>query len=385
MHILYDHQVFSLETMGGMTKYYAELIQWLQQQGHQVSLPIWLSNNFYLKTDLSDWFPTKSLFPSKKIKGKQNLLYRYNKFTFLHHIDRYLSGVDVVHLTLYDPYLIKILKHKMIPFVFNVYDLNHKTQQLKRWLLDIGMCDYADEGTKILWEAANAIICVSKQTKSDLLHYYPTIDPQKIQIIYHSIDVEAVQSICDKEEMPLISGNYLLFIGKRAAEYKNFKPFIRSIAGLLSKDTALICLGHEPFTDEELALFDELGIREFVKYKGGDESVKYNLFKFAQCFVYPSFAEGFGIPILEARVAGCPVVASNISVFMEVWWGAALYFDPKSTDNMKELIGGVMQNKDIQSNLRDLGKQRVKDFDKQVELDKTIKLYETLCFNWEKP
>ena len=106
--------------------------------------------------------------------------------------------------------------------------------------------------------------------------------------------------------------------------------------------------------------------------------MKYNLLKFAQCFVYPSLAEGFGIPILEAWAAGCPVLASNISVFMEIGAGACLYFDSKNKDNMKELIVCVAQSNDLQHNLKQAGLERVKEFDKTVELQKTIDLYTSL-------
>ncbi|MFA7284716.1 MAG: glycosyltransferase family 1 protein [Candidatus Absconditabacterales bacterium] len=375
MHILYDHQVFSLEVMGGMTKYYTELIEGLLHHGHQVSLPIVLSNNIYLKTILHDIFSSRSFLNSIPFKGRQNLLYWYNKYYFLRHAEQYLRGIDLVHLTLYDPYLVTILERLHIPFVFNVYDLNHKTQQLKKGLLDIGMCDYADTGIAKLGAHAKAIICVSNQTKKDLLYYYPAIDPQKIQVIYHSIDVQNVKYICDNQNTPLIEGKYILFIGKRGAEYKNFLPLVESLQGVLSDKLKLVCLGHEGFTAHELAAFDALGISEFAWHMGGDEAVKYNLLKFAQCFVYPSLAEGFGIPILEAWAAGCPVLASNISVFMEIGAGACLYFDPQSKDNMKELIVGVAQSDDLQHNLRQAGLQRVKEFDKSVELEKTIALY----------
>gem|GEM_PF-4634899 len=90
MHILYDHQVFSLEVMGGMTKYYTELIEGLLHHGHQVSLPIVLSNNIYLKTILHDIFSSRSFLNSIPFKGRQNLLYWYNKYYFLRHAEQYL-------------------------------------------------------------------------------------------------------------------------------------------------------------------------------------------------------------------------------------------------------------------------------------------------------
>gem|GEM_PF-4579783 len=78
-----------------------------------------------------------------------------------------------------------------------------------------------------------------------MLYYYPAIDPQKIQVIYHSIDVQNVKYICDNQNTPLIEGKYILFIGKRGAEYKNFLPLVESLQGVLSDKLKLVCLGHE--------------------------------------------------------------------------------------------------------------------------------------------
>lgn len=416
MRILFDHQVFSLENTGGMTKYYSELILGLQEQWHEVVFPFWLSNNSYLKTFLANQFPMKWFLSKFQFKWKNNLIYRRNKLYFLLNANRLLEWVDLAHITLYDPYMINILKRKKIPFVFNVYDLNHKTQNLKkswrRWLFDLKMCDYAEEGIQKLGESANAIICVSKQTKKDLLHYYPTLDADKIQVIYHSIEIEknwekwwkiekkgeerkTAESVIARNPIGIkwqvsddeanhdqfdrnsqIDSDYFLFIGKREAWYKNFNAFVQAVSPFLSDKIKLVCLGHMDFTEEEISMFKDLEVEKFVIKAWGDEVEKFKLLHSASCFVYPSLAEWFGIPILEARNAWCPVLASNISVFMEIGQWACLYFDPKSIDNMRELIGSVIANNEIQNNLREAGLKRVKLFDKQIEINNTIQLYE---------
>jgi hypothetical protein len=88
-------------------------------------------------------------------------------------------------MTLFDPYMIDSLKAYKIPYIFTVYDLNHKTQKLP----GIRMCDYAEHGITELAKQAQAIICVSGQTKRDLLKFYPEVDEKLIQVIYHSIAV----------------------------------------------------------------------------------------------------------------------------------------------------------------------------------------------------
>ena len=317
MKILFDHQVFSLEVMGGMSKYYTELMTHLVQEGHEVIVPVWRTHNYYLLQTLKTgidilWSEKRNVSTFLKdtpFKGRQNLVFWCNKYRFLNNVDKILEGVDLVHITLFDPYLIDILKKKNIPFVFNVYDLNHKTQNLKSGFLNLQLCDYAEHGIQSLWEKANSIICVSKKTKSDLLQYYPTLDENKIKVIYHSVDISHIsqlqnESIHKQETDNLLEKlnikKFMLFIGKRAADYKNFKAFVQAVAPLLGEELQCICLGHESFSESEKNLHKELNIENFIHQMSGDESLKYYLFAKAACFVYPSLAEGFGIPILEA-------------------------------------------------------------------------------------
>ena len=78
---------------------------------------------------------------------------------------------------------------------------------------------------------------------------------------------------------------------------------MEAVTPLLGKDLKLVCLGHMNFDEDEKKLFHKLGIQDYVEYIGGDEALKYDLLKHAELFVFPSIAEGFGIPILEAWIA----------------------------------------------------------------------------------
>lgn len=382
MKILFDHQLFSLEIMGGMSKYYYQLIQWLEKEWHTVVIPVrWTHNYFLQKYFDSKKISYRSWLWKRRFKGRQNLVYRCNKFLWRRNKDRLLQWVDIVHCTLFDPYMIHDLKKRRIPFVFTVYDLNHKTQKLKETRRDRRMCDYAEYGIAQLAQHASRIVCVSGQTKRDLLHYYPTVDPLLIQVIYHSIDIHAYD---DYNFSPLVQTSphhipYILFIGKRKAPYKNFKPFLTAIAPLLSSQLHLLCLWHEPFDISELQLIKDLHIQEYLVDLSWDEQEKFRLLRHTVCFVYPSLAEWFGIPILEAWLWWAPVLCSAISVFMEIAQGAALYFDPRSIENMRELIWSVVSSTDIQDNLKAVGSQRVLQFDISIELKKTMELYHNIC------
>ena len=99
------------------------------------------------------------------------------------------------------------------------------------------------------------------------------------------------------------------------------------------------------------------------------------LYKGAQCFIMPSFEEGFGIPILEAMAAGCPVVSSNAGALKEVGGDAAVYFNPHDQGDMVDKIDGVFKDGDLRKELMVKGKKRVKKFSWKKMAEKTLEVY----------
>lgn len=383
MKILFDHQVFSLEVMGGMSKYYTQLMQGLIDEWHDVVVPVRRTHNYYLqsKAKYLGWRNYRTWLQRLSFKWRQNLVFWFNKILFLWKYKTLLQWVDLVHITLYDPYMIDILKDLNIPYIFNVYDLNHKTQAPSKRLFDLKMCDYSEHGITALGNQAKAIICISWQTKRDLLHYYPTIKESLIHIIYHGIDVDYYRLLLTQSPDQLLPTTpYILFIWKRKALYKNFERFIYAVAPLLSDTMNLVCLGHEWFSSYEYWLFASLWITHYVKQVTWDELYKAHLLNQCSCFVFPSLAEWFGIPIIEAWACGAPVVCSSILVFREIAQWAALYMDWSNGDNMCEIINAVIHNKTLQDNLTQQWYQRVQSFDKSVEITTTLLLYRHLTF-----
>ena len=142
-----------------------------------------------------------------------------------------------------------------------------------------------------LWEEeralrhSEAIICVSEHTKRDLLHFYPWVKPEQVHVIYNGVGEEffPMKSVEKK--------GYLLFVGNSKAAYKRL-----DIAQAVARMTGL-----------ELVNVTNVPREEMNRY--------YNE---ALCLLYPSDYEGFGLPILEAQKAGCPVIAQAASSIPEV-------------------------------------------------------------------
>ena len=101
----------------------------------------------------------------------------------------------------------------------------------------------------------------------------------------------------------------------------------------------------------------------------------YNL---AELFVFPSFYEGFGMPVLEAMACGCPVIASKTGCSPEVAGGAAALVDPYSHEEIAESMLAVLGDEDTKRRMSEAGLERVKSFSWRKCAEETIDWFEAL-------
>jgi glycosyltransferase involved in cell wall biosynthesis len=141
----------------------------------------------------------------------------------------------------------------------------------------------------------------------------------------------------------------------------------------------VICTG-EPFSDEELKMLCKLGIRgHVVNMPHVSEEQLQALYQHAIAFVYPSAYEGFGIPILEAFVNGCPVLLNNASCFPEIGGDAAIYFDINNRGDLAEHLEAFLQTPE--QDRKDLiarGKEQAKLFSWEESARKLSDVYKTI-------
>ena len=100
--------------------------------------------------------------------------------------------------------------------------------------------------------------------------------------------------------------------------------------------------------------------------------------KGAKVFVYPSFYEGFGLPILEAMQCGTPVITSNTSSMPEVGGDACLYIEPEDVTGLADQIYRVVYNNELIEDLSQKGIKRAKNFSWDKCARETLKIYESL-------
>ena len=105
-------------------------------------------------------------------------------------------------------------------------------------------------------------------------------------------------------------------------------------------------------------------------------NLKIDLMMHAECFVFPSFYEGFGLPVLEAMKLGCPVITSKVSSLPEVAGKAAEYVNPNRSETITRALEKVLSSKKLRESMSKKGLLQAKQFSWEVCAKKTLALYQ---------
>lgn len=211
---------------------------------------------------------------------------------------------------------------------------------------------------KILKERKAHIIAVSKATKKDIIELLK-IPAGRIHVIYEALPQETtkVADTLSEEKFEKIKSRldlsrpYLLFVGTREPR-KNLERLIEAWEPL-SKTHDLIIAGEKGWdkTGSKNSTTDTQKTAPRFLGRVSDEELVV-LYSEADCFVYPSLYEGFGLPILEAFSFGTPVVTSDVSAMPEVAGNAAELVDPNSTTAIRKAIEKILAEDKTLANKR---------------------------------
>ena len=351
MQILYDHQVFSWQVTGGISRYFVELQKRLNSRNST-----FISNNLYLQTMNRSIL---RLFPGIYIPGKTQLIKFLNKLWSIKTINK--REYDIFHPTYYDHYFQKYLGDK--PYVITVFDMIHEL-----FSKEFGVNNTSEIKRRAIL-GAKRIIAISESTKRDLINLYG-LSADKIDVTH------LASSLLTSQSKPLdLPAKYVIYVGDRA-KYKNFKRFCESMYTIMKKDPNIniVCVGGGDFSASEIKSFQDFEDRILQRSLSDDELVY--AYQHAICLVFPSLYEGFGLPVLEAMECGCPVVCSNTSSFPEVAGPAALYFDPLSKLEISKSISTIISSKKIREKMIATGYRRAKQFSWDKCADLTSAVYQ---------
>lgn len=216
-------------------------------------------------------------------------------------------------------------------------------------------------------KSSDIVICVSENTANDLLEYCP-IDQDNIRVVYNGVSDDYFQT----PESNVI--NVIVFVGSRA-KYKNFDLAVLAVS--LTDDFELQIVGGGALTQLEIATLDKYLPNRYrwLGYLGNNELN--SLFNSAHCLLYPSSYEGFGIPILEAMRAGCPVITSNRSSIPEVAGNAGILIDSFNPHDYKDAILNL-NNTSERSSYVTKGLEQAEKFSWDKCFSQTLSIYNEL-------
>jgi glycosyltransferase involved in cell wall biosynthesis len=311
---------------------------------------------------------------------------RYSNFK--RHIDYFQRGageVDIYHLPCPD-----VLVPTLGKLVVTIHDLIYKTYPQAHTPQAI---ELTEKYMQAVASKADKIICVSENTRRDL-HSFWDLPLEKTCVVYNGVDHKMFYPLSEEQRRRIASRlrawgldkPYILYVGTIEPR-KNLIGLLESFALLKSKKIfhgQLVVAGMKgwmvgrgeacgrPHGD----LIKQLGIERDVIFTGfvSDDQLR-ELYNLAQLFVFPSFYEGFGFPILEAFCCGVPVITSQTSSCGEIASDAALGVDPKDTKAIAQAMEQVLTDKTVKESLRQAGLKRAQEFSFLTTAEHTLDVY----------
>jgi len=362
VRILYDHQAFSLQSTGGVSRYYHELIAHLSQMGCcRPEIVLGIQGNGLDFNNLLQ-VKTRGLHGLASL-GSGKVRYIVNEVLSTALLP-FCGEFDVYHPTLYRHVRITRWKKMVVTHHDCAYErypaLFHRIGMIKRLRAR-------------QFESADAIICPSESTRRDLHEFY-RVPESKTFVVHHG--VPEMGTSLDAVGEPICERPFLLYIGSRAA-YKNFLILLRGFAAAgFKNDFSVVVVGGGATTDDELALIGELGLARRVQFvPAAPDSLLARLYTQARLLVYPSLYEGFGFPPLEAMSFGCPVLVAHTSSLPEICRHAAFYFEAEDLESfVSSLRVACFDESQRATKVRD-GKELVRSYSWQKCAADTLAVY----------
>jgi len=363
MRIAFNGQIFSMQKFGGVSRYISALTLHLVNNSQNARIFAPLHQNSYLQT-----------LPPKLVYGR-HLAYCPNKasgiFATINHTVASYKIKSWQPNVIHDSYYSALRTGREgTPTVLTVHDMIHELYFSN---------SRATKIKRIAIERADHLICISQNTKNDLLELL-SIPEDKISTIHHGFDssFSQLEALTDPELH--LDRPFLLYVGSRE-KYKNFDSLLLAISNSikLRQDFNLIAFGGGAWTSAERKKISDMGFNknQIHQVTGGDDLLA-TLYKSATALVYPSSYEGFGLPPLEAMACACPVISSNASSMPEVIGNAGEFFDPAETDDITDSIERVVYSDQVRESLVGRGHERLKSFSWDKCAKETLSVYRAL-------
>ena len=342
LSVAIDGIIFSLQRNGGVSVYFQELLRVLGQH-HE---PVTLSLEAPMRQEL--------LHPAPGIAVRTREARRLERYRRA----RVPAGAKLFHSSYY-----RRPDHAGIPSVLTVYDFIYERFRHgpARWI-------HVQQKHAAI-RAAQVVICISEATRREMQHWVGDVPGQTVHVVPCGVSDGFKPIALAPQGRP-----FVLFVGERRG-YKNFRLSLQALA--LLPELELHCVGGGPLRPEE---FEGIApaVRARVRHLGFiDEAALNERYNRAECLLYPSAYEGFGIPPLEAMRAGCPVIAIDCEAVLEVG-GPALTVAQAAEPGAVALAVQLVRETHYRSRIVQLGLERAAAFSWDAGHAGTLAIYRSL-------
>jgi len=292
------------------------------------------------------------------------------------------GGVELLHYPYFEPFFLTLPRRRTIPLVVTIHDLiplkypAHFPRGLRgslKWQLQ-----------KYLVRRSNHIITDSHSSAADIKHllHLPASQISVIPLAPSHVRTtsQIKKAVAETYHLP---ARYALYVGD-VNWNKNLLGLIEAFSSFANSSLHLVLVGQafvaEPPSPELLA------IKSAIKSSPAQKKIHLigyvpshhlpAIYSLATLYVQPSWDEGFGLTILEAMAAGCPVLSSNRGSLPEVGGAAALYFDPDKSGDLAAKISELSRSPALRDNLVQQGRDQLKHFSWDQTAQLTHEVYE---------
>ncbi|MBO4814430.1 MAG: glycosyltransferase family 4 protein [Muribaculaceae bacterium] len=235
--------------------------------------------------------------------------------------------------------------------------------------------------------ASDRIVTVSEFTKKDVVNILG-IDPKIIEVVYPCIGEEYLSevssaSVKELRETLKLPERYVLAVG-RLVYHKNLILAIESLSLLEDNDVVLVIVGKENsyWRNEMYPIVMKYGLADRIRLLPWvDSRLMPALYAEAQAVVFPSFCEGFGLPVLEAHHCGTPVLCATGSALDEVGGDAAVFFDPHDAKELAAGLDNILADKSLAKAMSDKGRINASRFTPDRMAEQLHAIYEQILLS----
>jgi glycosyltransferase involved in cell wall biosynthesis len=373
MQILYDGKIYSIQKIGGINRYFYNLVSRLPGDftPYLTAFSTYIDINYPIHPNLKLLSYKRVKFrPQRFAQWVEKLYSTWQDYQYFKN-DSELNRFNIAHPTWNSLLTQQPIQNYSCPVVITVHDM---IQEIFPDMV-VSSAKQIEEKRKAIL-AAQAIICVSENTKKDLLERYKL--PEDRVVVTHLASELDIKLAYGSE---LVSSRpYFLYVGSRYT-YKNFDGLLLAFCKAVSvQPDILLCVVGAPFNEAERKRIAELNLTNHIE-NYGQVSDRYlaKLYRCSVAFVYPSLYEGFGIPPLEAMACGTAVVASNCSSIPEVVGDAGILFSPKAITDLADILLLLLNSPTECDRLIDKGFQRAKQFSWHKTAAQTVEIYRSVA------